>query len=109
MAYPNYPLGYYDDSYDWSDNGPPYRPDSQVDDNPKGNSQSVPSSAPSQDHLKQNGNLTSSANLDNDGSVQNSVQNNEAPQPEPAPNPPAKAVQPETDSDRPSGDGQATI
>ncbi len=77
-AYPDY-------SYDWSDNPPPYAPDSAYNYDPSASDLSAPSS-----------NYDAYFSLNSDASPGNSgsVQNGQTPQPEAAPNRAAAAAQP---------------
>jgi len=90
--WPAYGYPYYSDYwYDWSDDPPPYRPDSSpnssYDPDSQGSSLITPSLNYDDDHF----NLNSGASLDNSGSVQNV----RTPQPEAAPNSPAPATPPQ--------------
>jgi hypothetical protein len=85
--YAPWPASYYYPyyGYDWSDNPPPYRPDSASDDD---SNASYPGTPGTDDG---NFNLDPGARLSNS----DSVQNGQTPQPETAPNRPAPAVQPQ--------------
>ncbi|MGD0793040.1 MAG: hypothetical protein ABR920_14840 [Terriglobales bacterium] len=91
-AYGYYP--YYSDYwYDWSDNPPPYRPDSSYDPDPSASYLSTPnsnpSSNPSSNYDDNHFNLNPGSSPGNNGSVQNG----QTPPPEAAPNSPAPTAQ----------------
>jgi hypothetical protein len=85
-GYAAWPAYAYPDYDYWSDNPPPYRPDSAYDSGSPGNYPSAPSS-----------NDDSGFNLNGGASVSNSGsdQNGQTPQPEAAPNSLAPEAQPE--------------
>jgi hypothetical protein len=96
--WPAYSYYHYPDySYDWSDNPPPYRPDSSpnlsYDRDPSANSLDPINSDHSFNHSSNyednHFNLNPGSSSDNSGSVQNG----ETPQPEAVPNSPAPATQ----------------